>query len=120
MLRRTMPDDRDWMRCQSVMQPSTAEYWHIGAITIRLASLILPTWNGVKSLAMISLSPSCVTVMANSIVEFSRNFRPTKAQWRGGLGDHQSDAAVLGPVQRNYGRVGRYGRSAKDIRPYNR
>src|SRR4051794_14714509 len=113
------------MRCQSVMQPSTAEYWHIGAITILLASLILPTWNGVKSLAMISLSPSCVTVMANSIVEFSRNFRPTKdhaPQWPGGFGDHQSDAAVLGPVQRNYGRVGRYGRSAKEvyIRPYNR
>src|SRR5215475_1387582 len=26
------------MRCQSFMQPSSAEYWHIGAMTIRFAS----------------------------------------------------------------------------------
>src|SRR5690606_23171890 len=38
-----------WMRCQSVMQPSTAEYWHMGAITIRLASSSLPTVKGLKS-----------------------------------------------------------------------
>src|SRR5690625_1773408 len=37
------------MRCQSVMQPSTAEYWHIGAITMRLASSSLPTVKGLKS-----------------------------------------------------------------------
>jgi hypothetical protein len=25
-----------WMRCQSVAHPSSAEYWHMGAITMRL------------------------------------------------------------------------------------
>src|SRR5690242_9265752 len=39
-----------WIRCQSVMQPSSAEYWHIGAITIRLGSLIDPRSNGSNSL----------------------------------------------------------------------
>ena len=28
-----------WITCQSVAHPSTAEYWHIGAITIRLRKL---------------------------------------------------------------------------------
>src|SRR5215212_8420352 len=36
------------MRCQSVMQPSTAEYWHIGAMTMRLASDSPPARSGVK------------------------------------------------------------------------
>ena len=27
-----------WIRCQSVAQPSSAEYWHIGDTTMRLAS----------------------------------------------------------------------------------
>lgn len=34
--------------CQSVMQPATAEYWHIGAITIRLARSSWPTRIGLK------------------------------------------------------------------------
>src|SRR5271166_991600 len=42
-----------WMRCQSVMHPSSAEYWHIGAMTMRLARLSLPTRNGEKSLAVL-------------------------------------------------------------------
>ena len=27
-----------WIRCQSVAQPSSAEYWHIGETTMRLGS----------------------------------------------------------------------------------
>jgi hypothetical protein len=38
------------------MQPSTAEYWHIGAMTIRLANSRLPTRNGVNS-ALMPTSP---------------------------------------------------------------
>lgn len=37
-----------WIKCQSVMQPLTAEYWHIGAITIRLESSRPPTVTGVN------------------------------------------------------------------------
>src|SRR4051812_33345099 len=36
------------MRCQSVMHPSTAEYWHIGAMMMRLASDSPPARSGVK------------------------------------------------------------------------
>src|SRR4029079_8782646 len=36
-------------RCQSVIEPSSAEYWHIGAITTRLGSVMPPSWIGVKS-----------------------------------------------------------------------
>src|SRR5437867_5800604 len=39
-----------WMRCQSFMQPSSAEYWHIGETTMRLGSVTPPSWMGVKSL----------------------------------------------------------------------
>src|SRR3954466_7261710 len=38
------------VRCQSLMQPSLAEYWHIGATTMRLGSVTPPSWMGVKSL----------------------------------------------------------------------
>jgi len=38
-----------WIWCQSFMQPLFAEYWHIGAMTIRLASVRLPTWSGSNS-----------------------------------------------------------------------
>src|SRR3979490_2017881 len=38
------------MRCQSFMQPSSAEYWHIGETTMRLGSVTPPSWMGVKSL----------------------------------------------------------------------
>src|ERR1700730_903158 len=44
------------MRCQSVMQPLTAEYWHIGAMTIRLANSKAPTQSGVNS-ALMPASP---------------------------------------------------------------
>ncbi len=37
-----------WIRCQSVMHPSSAEYWHMGAITIRLRRSRLPTRIGWK------------------------------------------------------------------------
>src|SRR3954470_18772812 len=38
-----------WMRCQSFIEPSSAEYWHIGEMTMRLGSVMPPSWNGVKS-----------------------------------------------------------------------
>src|SRR5262245_49872063 len=38
------------MRCQSVMHPSSAEYWHIGAMTMRLTRSRLPTRIGSNSL----------------------------------------------------------------------
>src|ERR1700731_4355388 len=45
-----------WMRCQSVMQPLTAEYWHIGAMTMRLGNSRVPTRSGVNS-ALMPISP---------------------------------------------------------------
>ena len=36
------------MRCQSVLQPSTAEYWHIDAMTIRFGNSRAPTRSGLK------------------------------------------------------------------------
>ena len=38
-----------WIRCQSVAEPSSARYWHIGAMTMRLASRSSPIWKGSKS-----------------------------------------------------------------------
>ena len=38
-------------RCQSVAEPSSAEYWHIGATAMRFARSRLPTSIGVKRLA---------------------------------------------------------------------
>src|SRR6185295_4631318 len=37
-----------WTTCQSVAQPSTAEYWHIGETTMRLASASLRSLYGVN------------------------------------------------------------------------
>src|SRR5580700_2984900 len=42
-----------WITCQSVMQPSTAEYWHIGAMTIRLASVSEPMRKGSNSFGLL-------------------------------------------------------------------
>src|SRR5260221_2390041 len=47
------PEQAYWprcMRCQSVMRPSLAEYWHIGETTMRLGSVTPPSRIGVKSL----------------------------------------------------------------------
>src|SRR5574340_1199395 len=41
------------IRCQSVIEPSTALYWHIGATVMRFASSSLPIENGVNSLLLI-------------------------------------------------------------------
>src|SRR5436189_6396588 len=41
-----------WIRCQSPAEPSLAEYWHIGAMTMRLARASAPMWKGSKSWAM--------------------------------------------------------------------
>src|ERR1700752_2891992 len=38
-----------WVKCQSVAEPSTAEYWHIGATMMRLASFRSRSWIGEKS-----------------------------------------------------------------------
>src|SRR5258705_5514973 len=37
-------------RCQSVIEPSSAEYWHIGEMTTRLGSVMPPSWIGSNSL----------------------------------------------------------------------
>src|SRR5512147_670404 len=37
-------------RCQSLMQPSSAEYWHMGAMTTRLGRVTPPIWIGSNSL----------------------------------------------------------------------
>src|SRR5450759_1996803 len=41
------------MTCQSVMHPSMAEYWHIGAMTMRLRSSRPPTRSGVNNFALL-------------------------------------------------------------------
>jgi hypothetical protein len=38
--------------CQSVAFPSCAEYWHIGAMTMRLASSSEPSFSGVNRWGM--------------------------------------------------------------------
>lgn len=38
--------------CQSVAQPASAEYSHMGAITMRLASRRGPAWVGVNNWLM--------------------------------------------------------------------
>ena len=38
-----------WIMCQSVALPSSAEYWHIGAMTTRLGRSRSPMRSGVKS-----------------------------------------------------------------------
>src|SRR3954469_23871166 len=38
-----------WTKCQSLMLPSSAEYWHIGETTMRLGSVTPPSSSGVKS-----------------------------------------------------------------------
>ena len=48
------PDCSSWPQCtvcQSVAQPSTAEYWHIGETTMRLARVRLRSLKGVKRVA---------------------------------------------------------------------
>ncbi|MDB5862935.1 MAG: hypothetical protein JWO70_741 [Betaproteobacteria bacterium] len=44
-------------RCQSVIEPSIALYWHIAAIVIRLVSAMGPIASGSKSLLLIRFSP---------------------------------------------------------------
>src|ERR1051326_9507898 len=46
-----------WIRCQSVIAPSSAEYWHIGETTMRFGSVMPPSWIGVKSLGCDTLDP---------------------------------------------------------------
>ncbi len=41
-----------WIRCQSVVCPSCAEYWHIGEITMRLGSARPPSWKGANNWLM--------------------------------------------------------------------
>jgi hypothetical protein len=37
-----------WVKCQSVALPFSAEYWHIGEIMMRFASVCVPMFNGEK------------------------------------------------------------------------
>src|SRR5450755_2932735 len=55
MIKRPAPErarEPRWMRCQSVAEPSLAEYWHMGAMMIRLARRRLPICRGSKSCVM--------------------------------------------------------------------
>ena len=45
-----------WMPCQSEARPSTAEYWHIGDTTMRLARFSLRSANGEKRAGCMDLS----------------------------------------------------------------
>src|SRR5215475_10761509 len=63
-----------WMTCQSVMQPSTAEYWHIGAMTMRLANSRAPTRSGVNS-ALMSLVELLVAAEDAFLVERNPSIR---------------------------------------------
>src|ERR1700682_5018885 len=55
-------------RCQSVAQPSTAEYWHIGETTMRLASASLRSLYGVNRAEDISkMGAGCKTA---SVADF--------------------------------------------------
>src|SRR6516162_2511627 len=65
------------MTCQSVMQPSTAEYWHIGAMTIRLANSRVPTRNGVNSALMPTSPDSSFNRQVG--VSLSTYFRKTRS-----------------------------------------
>src|SRR5437762_8302954 len=47
-----------WMRCQSVIAPSSAEYWHIGETTMRFGSVTPPSWIGVNNLGCGNLDSS--------------------------------------------------------------
>src|SRR5688572_1301906 len=51
---RPAPPQASWprcMRCQSFIEPSSAEYWHIGETTARLGSVTPPSSSGVNRLA---------------------------------------------------------------------
>ena len=41
-----------WVKCQSVAEPSTAEYWHIGATMMRLGNFRPRNWIGENRLLM--------------------------------------------------------------------
>src|SRR5262249_55323173 len=64
------------MTCQSVMQPSTAEYWHIGAMTMRLVSSRAPTRNGVNSALILSSPYSRCSVARENFLTASRKNIP--------------------------------------------
>src|SRR5215467_8074800 len=42
-----------WIRCQSLAEPSSAEYWHIGETMIRFRSVRPRSWKGEKSALVI-------------------------------------------------------------------
>lgn len=62
MISMPAPESASWprcIRCQDVALPSCAEYWHIGAITIRLGSVSVPSSMGAKRVLMGWQSSSC-------------------------------------------------------------
>jgi hypothetical protein len=58
---------------RQVMQPSTAEYWHIDAMTMRLDSSRAPTRNGVNS-ALILSSPYSWRSAAREVLVASETY----------------------------------------------
>src|SRR5690606_9161905 len=47
-----MPNRPRWTKCQSLAKPSCAEYWHIGATTVRLRRVRLRRVTGENRLVM--------------------------------------------------------------------
>src|SRR5204863_2811642 len=69
---RPAPEYARWprcTRCQSFMLPSSAEYWHIGETTMRLGSVMPPSWIGVKSLGCGNLDSSFGESLADLFCE---------------------------------------------------
>src|SRR5687767_13665815 len=60
------------MTCQSVIDPSRAEYWHMGETTTRLGSVMPPRSSGVKSLGR-----------ADRDVSFLERFSQCRGEGRG-------------------------------------
>jgi len=69
-----------WIRCQSVMQPSTAEYWHMGAMTMRFASARSPTRKGVNNTLMPSSSRAPRRVLATDGHRNSNSDEPRQSK----------------------------------------
>src|SRR5215470_6383181 len=46
-----------WIRCQSLADPSSAEYWHIGETMIRFRSVRPRSWKGENSALVIGEWP---------------------------------------------------------------
>src|SRR6185437_10202402 len=96
MVRSAAPESARWPRwitCQSVMQPSSAEYWHIGAITIRLARRRLPTSSGVNR-ADTGGQWRAVPLATSDLVPLAVHFAAADAATRGAFASRYKFRAI--------------------------